>query len=125
MHAVVVFTPRKFYTYPLLHTLQVVKNMIQQMDLVPYAKRQCGTYSGGNKRKLSAAIALIGDPPVVFLDEPTTGVDPSTRRHLWNILSAITKSVIVLLWMRLCERWLRLYVCVYGSIRGIWLGLFP
>ena len=44
-------------------------------------------FSGGNKRKLSTAIALVGDPPVVFLDEPTTGMDPEARRHVWNVLS--------------------------------------
>ena len=43
--------------------------------------------SGGNKRKLSTAISLVGDPPVVFLDEPTTGMDPIARRLLWDALS--------------------------------------
>ena len=47
---------------------------------------------GGNKRKLSTAIALVGNPPVVFLDEPTSGMDPGARRHLWNTLSDILKS---------------------------------
>lgn len=45
--------------------------------------------SGGNKRKLSTAIALIGDPPFIFLDEPTTGMDPGARRKLWNVLSDV------------------------------------
>ena len=43
-------------------------------------------FSGGNKRKLSTAIALVGEPPVLFLDEPTTGVDPGAKRQLWNTL---------------------------------------
>ena len=49
-------------------------------------------YSGGNKRKLSAAIALVGDPPVIFLDEPTTGMDPVARRLLWDTLSRLRAS---------------------------------
>ena len=42
--------------------------------------------SGGQKRKLSVGIALIGDPKLIFLDEPTAGVDPYSRRHMWSIL---------------------------------------
>eukprot|EP00124_Ichthyophonus_hoferi_P000157 Ihof_evm21s5 gene=Ihof_evmTU21s5 len=71
---------------------QVVSDMIDRLDLAAHCDRLCGTYSGGNKRKLSTAMALIGDPPVVFLDEPTTGVDPATRRFLWDILATITKQ---------------------------------
>ena len=49
-------------------------------------------YSGGNKRKLSTAVALVGDPPVVFLDEPSTGMDPVARRLLWDTLSQVRAS---------------------------------
>ena len=49
-------------------------------------------HSGGNKRKLSTAVALIGEPPVIFLDEPSTGLDPVARRHLWNMLSQVCAS---------------------------------
>jgi ATP-binding cassette subfamily A (ABC1) protein 3 len=49
-----------------------------------------GTYSGGNKRKLSVAIAMIGNPPVIFLDEPSTGVDPAARRFMWDVISRIS-----------------------------------
>ena len=48
--------------------------------------------SGGNKRKLSTAIALIGDPPVIYLDEPTTGMDPAAKRHLWNVICKVRDS---------------------------------
>lgn len=63
----------------------IINNVI---GLEEYKDRICGNYSGGNKRKLNTAMALIGDPPVVFLDEPTSGVDPVARRNLWNLLAA-------------------------------------
>lgn len=46
------------------------------MDLTEYSNIRANNLSGGNKRKLSVALALIGNPPIVFLDEPSTGVDP-------------------------------------------------
>jgi ATP-binding cassette subfamily A (ABC1) protein 3 len=58
---------------------------------VKYADRQCGTYSGGNKRKLNVAMSLVGNPPILFMDEPTTGVDPAGRRKLWNVIKKIKK----------------------------------
>ncbi|XP_071800403.1 phospholipid-transporting ATPase ABCA1-like isoform X2 [Asterias amurensis] len=71
---------------------KVVEWGISKLGLKMYAKRVAGTYSGGNKRKLSTAIALIGDPPVIFLDEPTTGMDPKARRFLWNRITSIVKE---------------------------------
>ncbi|XP_075215102.1 phospholipid-transporting ATPase ABCA3-like [Lycorma delicatula] len=65
---------------------------IKFLGLEEYRSRLCGTYSGGNKRKLSVAIALIGDPVIVFLDEPTSGVDPVARRKLWNVLTCCQKG---------------------------------
>jgi len=49
-------------------------------------------YSGGNRRKLSTGIALMGNPAIIFLDEPTTGVDPLARRLLWNTLAQVRDS---------------------------------
>ncbi|XP_058393801.1 phospholipid-transporting ATPase ABCA7 isoform X3 [Diceros bicornis minor] len=65
---------------------------LARLGLPQYADRPAGTYSGGNKRKLATAVALVGDPPVVFLDEPTTGMDPSTRRFLWNSILAVVRE---------------------------------
>ncbi|XP_059210648.1 phospholipid-transporting ATPase ABCA1-like [Centropristis striata] len=65
---------------------------IQKLGLVKYSNKSAGTYSGGNKRKLSTAIALIGCPPVVFLDEPTTGMDPKARRFLWDCILSVIKE---------------------------------
>jgi len=65
----------------------VVKNLIAHVTLEPYADRVCGSYSGGNKRKLALAIALVGSPAVLILDEPSSGMDPVSRRHMWNIIN--------------------------------------
>uniref|UniRef100_A0A4W6D1I8 ATP-binding cassette, sub-family A (ABC1), member 1A n=1 Tax=Lates calcarifer TaxID=8187 RepID=A0A4W6D1I8_LATCA len=65
---------------------------IRKLGLVKYVDKAAGSYSGGNMRKLSTAIALIGGPPVVFLDEPTTGMDPKARRALWNAILSIIKE---------------------------------
>jgi ATP-binding cassette subfamily A (ABC1) protein 1 len=53
------------------------------MDLTDYIKAKADKLSGGNKRKLSVAMAMIGNPPIVFLDEPSTGVDPKAKRFMW------------------------------------------
>ncbi|KAF7649373.1 hypothetical protein LDENG_00142250 [Lucifuga dentata] len=65
---------------------------IRKLSLVKYADKAAGSYSGGNMRKLSTAMALIGAPPVVFLDEPTTGMDPKARRALWNCIHSVIKE---------------------------------
>ncbi|KAK1299369.1 ABC transporter A family member 12 [Acorus calamus] len=59
--------------------------------------RLAGKYSGGMKRRLSVAISLIGDTQVVFLDEPTTGLDPESRNHLWKVvnLAKATRAIIL------------------------------
>ena len=62
---------------------------LKEMDLKEYENILAGTYSGGNKRKLSVAIAMLGNPPIVFLDEPSTGMDPKARRFMWDVISRI------------------------------------
>ncbi|XP_078145249.1 phospholipid-transporting ATPase ABCA1b isoform X2 [Centroberyx gerrardi] len=65
---------------------------IRKLGLVKYVDKAAGSYSGGNMRKLSTAMALIGGPPVVFLDEPTTGMDPKARRALWTCIHSVIKE---------------------------------
>ncbi|XP_033630935.1 ATP-binding cassette sub-family A member 3-like [Asterias rubens] len=69
-----------------------VNRLLKILTIDPHADKLTKTYSGGNKRKLSTAIALMGDPPIIFLDEPTTGMDPVARRLLWDTLSQIRAS---------------------------------
>jgi len=76
---------------------EMVTALLERMDLTRYADRQAGSYSGGNKRKLSVGIALVGDPPVVLLDEPSTGMDPEARRFMWDVISTtMTNRCVVL-----------------------------
>ena len=65
---------------------ELVRLELERMGLTQYTNVQCYKYSGGNKRKLSAACALIGNAPILLLDEPTTGMDPASRRFFWDIL---------------------------------------
>ncbi|XP_076762980.1 ATP-binding cassette sub-family A member 17 [Xylocopa sonorina] len=65
-----------------------VNKWINRLNLNACMHQPSGTYSGGNKRRLNIAMALIGNPTLVLLDEPTTGVDPAARRSLWNILQS-------------------------------------
>ena len=78
----------------------VVKSKLQELDLLQYSEARAGNLSGGNKRKLSVAMALVGDPELVFLDEPSCGMDPFARRGMWRIVESVADkrkhSVIVL-----------------------------
>ncbi|XP_035208285.1 ATP-binding cassette sub-family A member 3-like isoform X2 [Stegodyphus dumicola] len=69
-----------------------VKVLSELLTFEVHINKQVKDYSGGNKRKLSTAVALIGNPPVVFLDEPTTGMDPVSRRCMWNALLQVLES---------------------------------
>ena len=63
-----------------------VAQLLAQFDLVDAAKKPAATYSGGMKRRLDLAMTLVGSPRIIFLDEPTTGLDPRSRRTMWQII---------------------------------------
>ena len=63
-----------------------VDELLERFDLVEAADKPAVTYSGGMKRRLDLAMTLIGDPKLIFLDEPTTGLDPRSRRTMWEII---------------------------------------
>eukprot|EP00826_Nyctotherus_ovalis_P029004 TRINITY_DN2286_c0_g1_i4.p1 TRINITY_DN2286_c0_g1~~TRINITY_DN2286_c0_g1_i4.p1 ORF type:complete len:1634 (-),score=496.68 TRINITY_DN2286_c0_g1_i4:185-5086(-) len=78
----------------------MIVKLINEMDLIRYEHVQVGQLSGGNKRKTTVAIALLGNPPIVLLDEPSTGVDPQAKRFMWHIIQRIStknKNTAVLL----------------------------
>ena len=61
------------------------------------ADAQVKTLSGGMKRRLNVAMALIGDPRIVFLDEPTSGMDPTSRRQIWSVLEKKKEGRVIVL----------------------------
>eukprot|EP00041_Stephanoeca_diplocostata_P039078 m.1585412 g.1585412 ORF g.1585412 m.1585412 type:complete len:2501 (+) comp25324_c0_seq5:242-7744(+) len=91
---------------------QTIRDSLQHMNLVEHAEKLVQHLSYGNRRKLNVAIALLGDPQVLLLDEPTTGLDPAARRFLWTqITGASRRGAAVVLTThsmdeceRLCDR---------------------
>ncbi len=77
--------------------IKQTEDLIESVKLTPAANIRSGAYSGGMRRRLSVAISLLGDPLVVFLDEPTTGMDPISRRHVWDTIEAAKKDRVVVL----------------------------
>jgi ABC-2 type transport system ATP-binding protein len=63
---------------------RIADDLLARFDLTDAARRRVATYSGGMRRRLDIAMSLIGDPPVLFLDEPTTGLDPQSRIEVWK-----------------------------------------
>ncbi|KAM9305170.1 phospholipid-transporting ATPase ABCA3 [Gastrophryne carolinensis] len=99
-----------------------VENMLRGLLLEAHANKLVRTYSGGNKRKLSAGIALIGGPPVIFMDEPSTGMDPVARRLLWDAVTRTRESgkavIITSHSMEECEALCtRLAIMVNGQLK--------
>lgn len=69
----------------------IIMSLISELRLSEFTNKQSGRLSGGNKRKLSVAIAMIGNPQIILLDEPSAGMDPEARRYMWSVLHSITK----------------------------------
>jgi ABC-2 type transport system ATP-binding protein len=65
---------------------RIVSGLLERFDLVEAARKPVSTYSGGMRRKLDLAMTLVGNPKIIFLDEPTTGLDPRSRRTMWTIV---------------------------------------
>ena len=72
-------------------------DLLERFDLVDVADRLPSTWSGGMRRRLDLAMGLLGDPRVVFLDEPTTGLDPRSRRAMWDVVRGLVAEGVTIL----------------------------
>lgn len=95
-----------------------------ELNFLKHIDKRVKEYSGGNKRKLSTALALIGTPSIVYLDEPTTGMDPGSKRHLWNVIINVRNMGQTILltthYMEECEALCtRMTIMVNGNFKCI------
>jgi len=75
---------------------RVVTELLERFDLAESAQKLVSTYSGGMRRKLDLAMTLVGNPQIIFLDEPTTGLDPRSRRTMWNIVRELVADGVTI-----------------------------
>lgn len=83
--------------------LDLTRSLLTQTNLWKYRNRKLGTFSGGMKQRFGIAQALIGDPKLIIVDEPTAGLDPTERNRFHNLLSEIGENVIVILSTHIVE----------------------
>ncbi|HXR49706.1 MAG TPA: ATP-binding cassette domain-containing protein [Verrucomicrobiae bacterium] len=74
------------------NSAEIASALLKKFDLVDAADRRVQTYSGGMRRRLDIAMSLIGNPPIIFLDEPTTGLDPQARTAMWQTIRTLANS---------------------------------
>ncbi|MGN9893870.1 ATP-binding cassette domain-containing protein [Micromonospora sp. L31] len=75
---------------------RVVTELLERFDLAESAQKPVSTYSGGMRRKLDLAMTLVGKPRIIFLDEPTTGLDPRSRRTMWEIVRELVADGVTI-----------------------------
>ena len=116
------YLPQEFGLYPKVNALELfdhlatmkgitdskerdelTKSLLFQTNLWKYRNRKLGTFSGGMKQRFGIAQALIGEPKLIIVDEPTAGLDPTERNRFHNLLSAIGENVIVILSTHIVE----------------------
>lgn len=71
---------------------RIADELLDRFQLTEAAARRVSTYSGGMRRRLDIAMSLVGNPPVIFLDEPTTGLDPQSRTEVWNSVKELARQ---------------------------------
>ena len=82
---------------PRRNVAATIAGLLERFDLADAADRRAGTYSGGMKRRLDLAISMITTPALVFLDEPTTGLDPRSREQLWDTIRELASDGVTVL----------------------------
>ncbi|MEW5990303.1 MAG: ATP-binding cassette domain-containing protein [Chloroflexota bacterium] len=87
----------RLYQLPSGESARRAGELLEQFDLVDAADRVVKTYSGGMRRRLDLASALIGQPRLLFLDEPTTGLDPRSRLGMWDVIRSLVREGVTLL----------------------------
>jgi ABC-2 type transport system ATP-binding protein len=75
---------------------RVITELLERFDLAESAQKLVSTYSGGMRRKLDLAMTLVGAPRIIFLDEPTTGLDPRSRRTMWDIVRGLVADGVTI-----------------------------
>jgi ABC-2 type transport system ATP-binding protein len=78
------------------HGRRRVNELLEQFELTEAARKPVSTYSGGMKRRLDLAMTLLGDPQLIFLDEPTTGLDPRSRRGMWDVVGELVSAGVTI-----------------------------
>jgi ABC-2 type transport system ATP-binding protein len=82
----------RLYKIPRAERRRRVEELVERFDLSEFADRPAGTYSGGERRRLDVIAALVANPPAVFLDEPTTGLDLRSRAELWDTVQSLASE---------------------------------
>jgi ABC-2 type transport system ATP-binding protein len=86
----------RLYKIPRVERRRRIGELIEQFDLGEFADRPASTYSGGEQRRLDVVAALVAEPPAVFLDEPTTGLDPRSRSELWDTVRSLASNGVAI-----------------------------
>ncbi|MGW0231198.1 ATP-binding cassette domain-containing protein [Actinopolymorpha singaporensis] len=81
---------------PAKRSRRIVTDLLERFDLAEAARKPVSTYSGGMRRKLDLAMTLVGNPRIIFLDEPTTGLDPRSRRTMWSIVRELVADGVTI-----------------------------
>jgi ABC-2 type transport system ATP-binding protein len=87
----------RLYGLPLSYLREVTDELLERFSLAAAGDRIAKTYSGGMRRRLDLAVSLVAAPPVLFLDEPTTGLDPRSRAQFWEVLRGLVRDGTTLL----------------------------